>query len=209
MALPPIIEDKDKTWLFKVITQSPEPELNACLMGFFLGSGMTTLELCRIQVSDIIKKNGELTKYFAVKGDVVRDFYLSNLKLQNLIKSYIEKRRKDGDNPDQYLGFDPDEPFFKRKNGEYFKIKRRDTTKGNITYHCNALNAHIKRILADSGIEQPSILSGRRTFAVRLKRQGVDTPTIHLMLGNKTLETTLRLIDTDTVSMLAIADMAF
>ena len=51
--------------------------------------------------------------------------------------------------------------------------------------------------------------SGRRTFAVRLKRHGVDVPTIHLMLGNKTLETTLRLIETDTVSMLAIADMAF
>ena len=100
MALPPIIEDKDKTWLFKVITQSPEPELNACLMGFFLGTGMT-------------------------------------------------------------------------------------------------------------GIEQPSILSGRRTFAVRLKRQGVDTPTIYLTLGNKTLDTTLRLIEADTVNMLAIADMAF
>ncbi|MVB87128.1 site-specific integrase [Vibrio cholerae] len=209
MALPPIIEDKDKTWLFKVITQSPEPELNACLMGFFLGSGMTTLELCRIQVRDILQKNGQLTKSFTVKGEVMRDFYLSNLKLQNLIKSYIEKRKKDGDNPDQYQGFDPDEAFFKRKNGDHFKIKRRDTEKGNTTYHCNALNNHIKRLLADSGIEQPSILSGRRTFAVRLKRQGVDTPTIHLMLGNKSLDTTLRLIETDTVNMLAIADMAF
>ncbi|WP_267867560.1 hypothetical protein [Vibrio parahaemolyticus] len=44
---------------------------------------------------------------------------------------------------------------------------------------------------------------------MRLKRHGVDTPTIHLMLGNKTLETTLRLIETDTVCMVAIADMAF
>ncbi|PML45598.1 hypothetical protein BCT75_04235 [Vibrio lentus] len=51
--------------------------------------------------------------------------------------------------------------------------------------------------------------AGRRTFAVRLKRQGVDTPTIHKMLGNKTLETTLRLIETDTIDMLKIADMAF
>lgn len=56
MALPPIIEDKDKMWLFKVITQSSEPELNACLMGFFLGSGMTTIEICRIQVKDILKR---------------------------------------------------------------------------------------------------------------------------------------------------------
>ncbi|EGR0790992.1 site-specific integrase [Vibrio vulnificus] len=209
MALPPIIEDKDKTWLYKVITQSSEPELNACLMGFFLGSGMTTLEICRIQVKDIFKKNGELTKCFPVKGEVERDFYLSNIKLQNLIKTYAEKRKKDGDHPDLYNGFDADSPFFKRSNGDHFKIKRRTTDKGNTSFHCNALNNHVKRLLADAGIEQPSILSGRRTFAVRLKRHGVDVPTIHLMLGNKTLDTTLRLIETDTVSMLKIAEMAF
>lgn len=156
-----------------------------------------------------MKKNGQLTKCFAVKGEVERDFYLSNLKLQNLIKSYIEKRPKDGDHPDLFGALDPDEPFFKRSNGDHFKIKRRDTKKGNTTYHCNALNNHIKRLLDDAGIEQPSILSGRRTFAVRLKRKGVDTPTIHKMLGNKMLETTLRLIETDKVDMLAIADMAF
>ncbi|BEI26494.1 site-specific integrase [Vibrio fluvialis] len=198
-----------RNWLFKVITQTPEPELNACLIGFFLGSGMTTLEICRIQVKDIVKKNGQLTKNFTIKGEVSRDFYLSNIKLQNLIKGYIEKRPKDGDHPDQYGALDPDESFFKRSNGDHFKIKRRATERGNTTYHCNALNNHIKRLLSDAGIEQPSILSGRRTFAVRLKRHGVDVPTIHLMLGNKTLETTLRLIETDTVSMLAIADMAF
>ncbi|MFA0011946.1 tyrosine-type recombinase/integrase [Vibrio lentus] len=209
MALPTLIEDKDRSWIFKVISQTPEPDLNACLFGFWLGSGMTTLELCRVQVKDILTKSGQLTKCFAIKGDVERDFYLSNVKLQNLIKTYLDKRMQDGDHPDLYNGHDPDEPFFKRANGAYFKIKRRETDSGNVTFHCNALNNHIKRILADSGIERPSILSGRRTFAVRLKRQGVDTPTIHLMLGNKTLDTTLRLIDTDTASMLAIANMAF
>lgn len=67
MALPHLIEDKQRAWMFKVITQSPEPQLNACLIAFFLGSGMTTLELCRIQIKDVLKKNGELNKCFAVK----------------------------------------------------------------------------------------------------------------------------------------------
>lgn len=154
---------------------------------------MTTLEICRIQVKDIIKKNGQLTKSFAVKGEVSRDFYLSNIKLQNLIKSYIDKRFKDGDHPDLYKGFDEVEPFFKRSNGDHFKIKRRTTDKGNTSFHYNALNNHIKRLLADAGIEQPSILSGRRTFAVRLKRQGVDVPTIHWMLGRKEGEVSIKL----------------
>ena len=174
MALPTLIEDKDKTWIFKVITQTPEAELNACLMGFFLGSGMSTLEICRVQVRDIVKKNGQLARCFTVKGEVSRDFYLSNIKLQNLIKSYIEKRKKDGDHPDLYNGFDEDEPFFKRRNGEHFKIKRRTTEKGNTTYHCNALNEHIKRLLADAGIEQPSILSGSVVCNISLHKLQKD-----------------------------------
>ncbi len=145
MALPPIIEDKDRAWLFKVITQSPEPELNACLIGFFLASGMTTLEIYRIQVRDIIKKNGQLTKCFAVKGEVNGDFYLSNIKLQNHIKSYIEKRKKMVIIPIYTTILMNDEPFFKRSNGDHFKIKRRTTDKGNTSFHCNALNNHIKR----------------------------------------------------------------
>ncbi|WP_253821649.1 hypothetical protein [Vibrio sp. 070316B] len=55
---------------------------------------MSTLEICRVQVRDIVKKNGQLAKCFSVQGEVSRDFYLSNIKLQNLIKSYIERRKK-------------------------------------------------------------------------------------------------------------------
>lgn len=175
--------------------------------GFFLGQ-LTTLEICRIQVRDIVKKNGHLTKCFAIKGDVNRDFYLSNIKLQNLIKSYIEQRLKDGGHPDQYNAFVLMNHSLSVGMVTILKSSIEPQRKV-ITYHCNALNNHIKRLLADSGNDQPSILGGRRTFAVRLKRHGVDVPTIHLMLGYKSLETRLRLIETDTVSMLAIADMAF
>ncbi|GAB6264273.1 hypothetical protein PSSHI_45170 [Photobacterium sp. R1] len=150
-----------------------------------------------------------MTKCFAVRGDVERDFYISNIKLQNLIKDYIGKRKQDGNHPDQFLGHDPDAPMFTRSNGDQFNIKRRTTPSGNDSYHCNALNNHIKRLLGDAGIDQPSILIGRRTFAVRLKRKGVDVPTIHLMLGNRDLKTTYRLIDSDPVNMGALAEIAF
>ncbi|PMN73138.1 site-specific integrase [Enterovibrio norvegicus] len=209
MALPTLIEDSQRKWLFKVTAQSKEADLNLCLLGFFLGSGMTTLELCRVQVGDVITKSGELARCFAVRGDVERDFYLSNGDLKALVKRYIEKRKKDGDHPDYFQGHDPSGQFFTRSNGDAFNVKRRTTARGNDSYHCNALNNHIKRLLNDGGIESPSILSGRRTFAVRLKRHGVDVPTIHLMLGNKDLSTTYRLLDSDPVDMGAIAEMAF
>ncbi len=108
-----------------------------------------------------------------------------------------------------YQGFNPTEPLFKRRNGNTFKITRRVTDKGNVVYKCASLNEHIKRLLAESGIEKPSIGSGRRTAAVRLKRCGVNVPTIHKMLGNKTLEATLRLVETDKVDMTKLAELAF
>ncbi|WP_445776014.1 hypothetical protein [Shewanella sp.] len=57
--------------------------------------------------------------------------------------------------------------------------------------------------------ESPSVLSGRRVFAVELHRQGYDVAHIHHMLGNRTLETTQKLLTTDPVSMGAIAANAF
>lgn len=32
MALPTLIEDKYRAWIFKVISQTPEPDLNVCLV---------------------------------------------------------------------------------------------------------------------------------------------------------------------------------
>lgn len=209
MALPTLIDDAKRKWLFKVTATTKEADLNLCLLGFFLGSGMTTLEMCRVQVGDVITRSGELAKCFGVRGDVERDFYLSNSELRALVKRYAEKRRQDGDHPDYFQGHDPHAPFFTRSNGEAFKVKRRTTPAGNASHHCNALNNHIKRLLNDGGVERPSILSGRRTFAVKLKRHAVDVPTIHLMLGNKDLATTYRLLNSDPVDMGAIAEMAF
>jgi len=82
---------------------------------------MTTLEICRVQIQDVIKKNGDLAKCFSIKGEVARDFYLSNIKLQNILKAYLAIRPKDGDHPDYYQGFEPSEPLFKRKNGNTLK----------------------------------------------------------------------------------------
>ncbi|MCS6162401.1 hypothetical protein [Shewanella baltica] len=64
-------------------------------------------------------------------------------------------------------------------------------------------------ILKNAGVESPSVLSGRRAFAVELHRQGYDVAHIHYLLGNKTLETTQKLLTTDPISMGAIAANAF
>lgn len=212
MALPQLIENKD--WLFKVTRQqSKHPERDACLLGFFLGSPCTTLEINRIQLGDVVSKSGKINKVMQIRGDSPRDFHLTSKNLLKLINDYLAVRVKAkiglGNHPDHYLGLDPDEAFFISYQGAGFGILKRTTPKGNPSYSCDSLNRHIKMLLSHGGIEKPSVLSGRRTFAVTLARKGIDVPHIHYLLGNKDLETTKRTIATDPVDMGQIAKDAF
>ncbi len=219
MPLPPLIENNDKHWLFKVTEKySVQHERDLCLLGFFLGTACTTLEINRIQVGDVMLKSGKLNREFVIRGDKSfsgeeRKIYLKNEELRQLTNNYIEYRLKKhigiGNHPDHYLGLDPDEPLFFTNKGSGFGILSKKTEKGSISYSCDALNRHMKNLMRKAGIGEPSILSGRRTFAVMLKRKGYDAAHIHHLLGNKALETTMRLLTSDPVDMGRIAADAF
>lgn len=219
MALPPLIENSNKDWLFKVTEKdSMQPERDLCLLGFFLGTACTTLEINRIQLGDVIHKSGTISPEFTIRGEKSfngedRVIYLKNSELRQLTRDYIEYRLKKhigmGNHPDHYLGLDPDEPLFFTNKGSGFSIVSKTTKKGSISYSCDALNRHLKLLMKNAGIEEPSILSGRRTFAVMLKRKGYDAAHIHHLLGNKALETTMRLLTSDPVDMGRIAADAF
>ena len=219
MALPPLIENSNKDWLFKVTEKdSTQPERDLCLLAFFLGTACTTLEINRIQLGDVIHKSGTISPEFTIRSEKSfngedRVIYLKNSELRQLTKDYIEYRIKKqigmGNHPDHYLGLDPDEPLFFTNKGSGFSIVSKTTKKGSISYSCDALNRHLKLLMKNAGIEEPSILSGRRTFAVLLKRKGYDTAHIHHLLGNKALETTMRLLTSDPVDMGRIAADAF
>lgn len=219
MPLPPLIKSSQVDWIFKVTDQRSKHAIrDKCLIAYFLGSPCSTLEINRIQLKDVIHKSGSLNKKFAIKevvnsSDINRYFYLTNKKLIEFTKQYLNHRVKNkialGDNPDQYLGLDPDEGFFISYQGKGFSIAKRERPNNKITYTCDSLNRHIKMLLSQSGIENPSILSGRRTFAVNLHRKGFDVAHIHHLLGNKTLETTMKILTTDPVEMGNIAAQAF
>ena len=213
MALPPLIEKPQRDWLFKVTkNNSKQPERDGCLLAFFFGTACTTLEINRIQLKDIMHKSGRLNKSFEVRGSE-RTFYLTSKRLTDYTEAYIAYRVKNkiglGNNPDQYQGLDPDEALFFSYQNKAFSIVRKKTGAGKDSYSCDALNRHVKMLMQNAGIESPSILSGRRTFAVALHRLGYDVAHIHHLLGNKTLETTQKLLTTDPVEMGAIAAKAF
>lgn len=225
MGLPAFINQSEKDWIFKVTKEtSVQPERDLCLLALFFGTPMTTLEINRIQIQDVLHRSGKLCREFVIRGNVSfngdeRHVFLKNAKVRKYLSAYLDHRIKEkillGNHPDYFLSLDPDSPLFCTNKGRGepgwrgFSIAKRDTNKGSVSYTCDALNRHLKQLLSKAGVQEPSILSGRRTFAVVLKRKGFDTAHIHHLLGNKSLETTEKLLDTDPVDMEYIASEGF
>lgn len=204
MSLP--LELTNTEAIFLSASHSNEPALAQCLMGFFLSTGMRTIEICQIQVQDIIEISGQIHEKMIVRGNAEREIYLTNPKLKTLIVNYVNNRRKDGYHRNCFRCFSPTAPFFLRSNGTTFQLSARKTNRGHISLSCPTLNQLIKVILKDAGIQSPSIDSGRRTLALKLKYQ-VDKKVIHNLLGNKDIATTNRLLSSKPLNMKQISEI--
>lgn len=175
MAMPHLIEQNEKAWLFKVTNEtSTQPVRDVCLLGYFSMTPCITLENNRIQLQDVLHKSGKLNKSFVIRGvksysGEDRIIYLVNKRLREVTKAYIDFRVKNkigmGDHPDHYLGLDPDESLFFTNKGAGFGITSKVTGKGSISYSCDALNRHLKTLMGKAGIECPSVLSGHQAAA--------------------------------------------
>ena len=199
MALPYLIKDSDRRFIEKWITASSKwPERDLCLLAFFIGSPCTILELNRIKVSDVIDSKGDVNKGFIIRGYEAfngehRKMFI-NPALKNLIDSYLYSMG----------GLHDHNTFFRTLTGDAFAIT---TLKGN--QRADSLTRHVLDILREGGIEQPSALSGRRTFATKANNDGIHVSVIHHLLGNKTLTTTKRLIDSDPLTMGELSAKAY
>ena len=198
MALEHLITKSEWDWLVKLTKkQSPWKERDLCLLAFFVGSPCTILELNRITVSDVISGD-TINKSFTIRGDKAlngeyRKMYI-NEKITKLLNNYINHI------PELYNN----DLLFRTLKGEAFAIT---SVKGK--QRADSLTRHILNLLRESGIESPSALSGRRTFATAAHRNGIHISVIHHLLGNKALKTTKRLIDSDPISMGSVSANAY
>lgn len=198
MALEHLITQSEWEWLVKLIKdQSPWKQRDLCLLAFFVGSPCTILELNKITISDVLSGD-TINKKFTIRGDKAmngeyRIMYI-NHDLTKLLRNYIKSMDNVYEN--EYL--------FRTLKNEAFAITM---FKGK--QKPNSLTRHILDFLRESGIEQPSAKSGRRTFATTAHRNGIHISVIHYLLGNKMIATTKRLIDSDPLSMGEVSKGAY
>ena len=198
MALPHLITKSEQEWLFKITkSDSPWPERDLCLLSFFIGSPCTILELNKITVSDVLSGD-MINKSFTIRGDKAMNGEYRKMYINQNISKLLNKYIRSIDNVYK------NELLFRTLKDEAFSI----TTIKN-RQRADSLTRHILDLLRNSGIESPSALSGRRTFATNANREGVHISVIHHLLGNKMRTTTERLINSDPLTMGELSKKAY
>ena len=214
-----VVEPHERNHLFKV-TQvcSQVPERDLALLAVLFGTPLRLTEIAQIQIRDVLAADGAYLNKSEVRPEIAfnglsRPLYWSSTRMQSYLNAYFEIRwrLKQGisSNRSAYRGLDPESVAFLNRRGQPFALQGKIGKQGVMRYTCSSLSRHYRTLFEKAGIDGATAESGRRTWAVMLRRKGYDIPHIHALLGNQDLKTTNRMLDSDPIDMGRIAAKAF
>jgi site-specific recombinase XerD len=217
MAKPPVVEPKEIDVAARIARASGANGLrNAALLYTLFASALTPAEIGRLVVHDYCGADGKIRRKCIVRAEVSyngypRDLYWSNAKLTTAIDEYLAWRIENTvglGTPDRYRGLDPHSPLFtKGMTNEPFSTTAY-TKDGVQRESAMVLSALFKKLLKQAGVEG-SALSGRRTFAVLLGRQGKDPAVVREMMGLRNISDAKAIMAHDPVRMADIVARVF
>ncbi|WP_321883652.1 site-specific integrase [Paraburkholderia bannensis] len=151
-------------------------------------------EVARLPVSAYLKGDGSLLEKSKIASEIAyngkeRPLWWSNAKVVNAIDKYLAYRIESGHGlttrKAAYRGLDPEPPMFLTGNGKPYRLMKRKTATGTVSYSCDSMSQLFRKLHSQVGIEGASAMSGRRTFAERLHRLGFDLRHINELLGHE------------------------
>jgi hypothetical protein len=167
----------------------------------------------QLQVSDYLAANGRTLVETKVRSEIAfngkaRPLVWSGPKTCAAIDAYLESRlvSRHGitTSPAAYRGLDPCGPLFLTGEGEPFSFTRRTTPSGAVSYSCESLTEIVRRLHQQAGIEHGNASAARRTFVVKLHRDGRSLKLIQQLIGVSSLSAVKRLIDGDPVRLASV-----
>lgn len=182
------------------------------------GTGMMVTELARFPLTGYMNPDGTVRVESAVTPDIAyngceRPLYWENKKVVERIESYLALRiaRCHGITTKKgaYRSLDPSLPLFLTDEGKPYKLTKRKTATGAVSYGCDSLSQLFRELHSRCGVEGVGAQSARRTFAVNLHKKGYDLKHIRVLLGLQTLRAAKNLIDADPVRLGKIAAGVF
>ncbi|QYG06799.1 site-specific integrase [Janthinobacterium sp. PAMC25594] len=219
MAKTPYVQDHDLQQMFNIAAVSyGQPLRNVAMLHVIYGTGMTLQEVAKIPVKAYLRIDGRIMEESAITSDIAfnaneRPLYWTNSKLVVAIDAYLAYRIEHSHmlttSKSAYRRLDPDSPIFLTDEGGIYKLTKRITKTGAISYSCDSLSQLFRKMHAQAGIAGASAESGRRTCAIRLTKQGASLDQIMSLFGLQSLRAARDLVDIGKVHLGAIAARVF
>jgi integrase/recombinase XerD len=164
---------------------------NVALLYCSFGLGLRAKEMAALRIRHVLNIDGELLDEINLdgsmtKGSKQRHAYLTNPKVADAIRDYLDERRKaDG------IAFNFDASLFRSQKGGQFSP--------------NTLQQLFHRMYAKARLHGASSHSGRRTFATTLIEKGVDIKAVSTLMGHASIAMTARYVEDNPVRLKQIS----
>jgi integrase len=209
MSKPPVVEDKDLEHAVKVARIMGANRIrNVALLYTLFGTAMTPAEICKITSDDFLKSDGAVRKKHLVRAEIAyngneRPLFWANTKLVGAIDEYLAWRVEHGiglGTPGRFRGLDPHSALFHNsRSGGGFTLTSY-VKDGVQRESAMVLSALYRKLFSQAGVEGQA-LSGRRTFAVKMARQGKDPVIVREILGLASISATRDIMKGDPARM--------
>jgi site-specific recombinase XerD len=189
------------------------PVRDVALLLLLYGTGLTPNEAGKLLISDYLEANGAVRVQSTVRAEIAfngkaRLLIWASSKIRQAIDDYLAYRlaARQGvtTTPSAYRGLDAYASLFRASDGKPFTFTRRVTGSGAVSYSCETLTEIVRRLHQQAGIEGGNRSAARRTFAVRLHRDGRSLKLIQQLLGVSSLSAVKNLIQGDPVRLSSI-----
>jgi integrase/recombinase XerD len=164
---------------------------NVALLYCSFGLGLRAKEMASLRIRHVLGTDGELLDEINLdgsmtKGNKQRHAYLTNPKVADAIRDYLNERRKD-----EGILFNCDAPLFRsQKRGQFTP---------------NTLQQLFHRMYSKARLQGASSHSGRRTFATTLIEKGVDIKAVSTLMGHASIGMTARYVENNPVRLKQIS----
>lgn len=190
-----VLSERELSRVVNVVKKKAHAKRNAALLYCSFGLGLRAKEMATLKIKHVLGIDGKMLEEINLtgsmtKGSKQRHAYLTNPRVVNAIRDFIDDRQKR-----EGTLFNLEAPLFKSQKGSSFSP--------------NSLQQLFHRMYLDAKLQGASSHSGRRTFATTLIEKGVDIKAVSTLMGHSSIAMTAKYVENNPLRLKQICTDLF
>ncbi|KVN60315.1 tyrosine-type recombinase/integrase [Burkholderia stagnalis] len=186
-----VLTESEFRRVVNAVKKEAHAKRNIALLYCSFGLGLRAKEMASLRIRHVLDDDGKLLDEINLDGSMTkggkqRHAYLTNTKVSDALRDYLDERRElDG------ILFNYEAPLFRSQKGGLFTP--------------NTLQQLFQRMYSKARLQGASSHSGRRTFATTLIEKGVDIKAVSTLMGHASIAMTARYVEDNPVRLKQIS----